>query len=237
MPRQGPLFYQRPVPLDRNRHSKFGVKPTEGYAFAAKTNSVAINAIEFPQIAKFYPIVFSANDPAMPVAVLGLENQRNAMVNGEGEWRNGAYIPAYIRRYPFIFFEDRGNDRLTLCIDEGSGYVVEGGGEPLFDEAGEPTDYTSRALQFCTAYQRQHAATRAMGEALSARGMLVERVAALQQGGESGQRVGGFRIIDPEKMNELDDETFLDWRRKGWLPLIYAHMMSASNWPSLAIES
>ena len=42
-----------------------------------------------------------------------------------------------------------------------------------------------------------------------------------------------LRVIDEAKFNALDDATVLEWRRKGWLPLIYCHLISASNWANL----
>ena len=41
----------------------------------------------------------------VPVAILGLRGAANQFVNSEGAWREGKYIPAYVRRYPFILME------------------------------------------------------------------------------------------------------------------------------------
>ncbi len=36
----------------------------------------------------------------------------------------------------------------------------------------------------------------------------------------------GFLAIDEKKLNAVLDEAFLEWRKRGWLPLIYAHLAS-----------
>ena len=43
-----------------------------------------------------------------------------------------------------------------------------------------------------------------------------------------GTRVSltGFKVIDEKRFAQLPDETFLQWRRKGWLPLAYSHFFS-----------
>ena len=45
--------------------------------------------------------------------------------------------------------------------------------------------------------------------------------------------VATFLVIDENKFNELSDKDFLEWRTKGWLPLVYFHMASMFNWPVL----
>ena len=37
----------------------------------------------------------------------------------------------------------------------------------------------------------------------------------------------------PERLDAVSDEVFLDWRRRGWIPAIYAHLHSASQWGRL----
>jgi hypothetical protein len=45
--------------------------------------------------------------------------------------------------------------------------------------------------------------------------------------------VRGFRGIDEAKLNLLPAETFLNWRSRGWLTLIYAHLLSLGGWDKL----
>uniref|UniRef100_UPI001C6FFE3A SapC family protein n=1 Tax=Rahnella variigena TaxID=574964 RepID=UPI001C6FFE3A len=97
---QFPLFYKNPVPLDANRHGNLSLKANFGLSFAAKVNAVPINLIEMPQICHAYPIAFSPDDNATPVAILGLRDNENLFLDKDGQWASDLYIPAYIRRYP-----------------------------------------------------------------------------------------------------------------------------------------
>jgi hypothetical protein len=227
-----PLFYRRPRAMDPALHRQLRLGPPGDFRFARKANAVALLGPEFPQAARFYPIVFTSGANALPAAVLGLRSDDNLLVDAAGNWDAGAYIPAYVRRYPFIFVEQPDGQRLTLCIDEAAEQLSTDGPRPLFD-GDQPAEATREALELCKVFQRDAAATRAFVQALEAKDLLVERRADVAL--ERGERmaVGGFRVIDEAKFNALDDATFLDWRRRGWIGLAYCHLLSSGNWGGL----
>jgi hypothetical protein len=228
-----PLFYRRPQALDPSKHAALRLAPPGDYGFARHANAVALLAPEFPQAARLCPIVFTTGANALPAAVLGLKSEDNLFIGADGQWERAAYIPAYVRRYPFIFFEPPGGGRLTLCIDEAAELLSSGGtGRPLFDGP-HPSEATRQALELCSAFQRDAAATRSFVEALEAKELLVERRAdvALERGDRMA--LAGFRVIDETKFNALDDATILDWRKRGWLGLVYCHLLSSGAWGGL----
>jgi hypothetical protein len=226
-----PLFYRAPRPLDSRRHAGKRLKPAD-FGFARQTNSIPLNGIEFLLAVKHYPIVFTATDPAVPVAVVGLRGRENLYVRADGSWAPGAYVPAYVRRYPFIFLENPEQKQFTLCIDEASGSLADAEGELLF-EGDAPAAAALRARDFCTAFQGQAMATRAFADAVAGAGLLVEnRAQAVLRDGR-GLGLTGFRVLDEAKFNALPDEIVLEWRRKGWLPLVYCHLISTGNWANL----
>ncbi len=230
-----PAPYQRPVPLAAERHAETRLDTGVGHGFAAEMTSVPLNAVEFAAAARHYPIVFTPGDDPVPVAVVGIEAGRNLFVQ-DGRWAPGCYVPAYIRRYPFIFIERQGEDRLTLCIDEAAPSVTtEKRGQALIID-GEPSELTRRALDFCTAYQQEVAKTRAFVEALRAQEVLVQRQAKVRQG-EAERSLGGFQAVDEARFNALEDEMLLDWRRRGFLPILYAHLLSVGAWESLSLRN
>jgi hypothetical protein len=106
-------------------------------------------------------------------------------------------------------------------------------GEPLFVD-GQPSPFVRRATEFCAAFQRHHVATRALVAALQAAGLLVPRTASVRLADGRRLQVGGFRLIDEARLDALPDAQFLDWRRRGWLPLVYAQLAAAGNWDLLA---
>ena len=165
-----PVLYRRPMPLDPGRHGAMSLKRMTSFPFARETNSVPLNGVEFPFAMRHYPIVFTAGAQPNPVAVLGVRPDKNLFVTEWGGWADGLYIPAYVRRYPFIFMEESGGDRLILCVDEATDLLTNDSKRPLFAD-GKPTDVVNHALDFCTEFQAQHAATAEFGRALDARGL------------------------------------------------------------------
>jgi hypothetical protein len=166
------------------------------------------------------------------MVVVGLQDRVNLYVEPDGGWRRGAYVPAYVRRYPFLFSEQPESSDLTLCIDEGSELIEATTANPFFRE-GKPTEVTQKALEFCLAYQRQHEATRDFGRTLAQVELLIPRDATVKLPGGESIVVRGFKMIDEAKFNTIPAETFQDWRSKGWITLIYAHFLSLGAWDRL----
>ena len=228
-----PLFYQKPTPLDAKIHTDLALKKNFGLNFTQEVNAVPVNLIEMPQICHYYPIAFAPDASATPVAILGLRDNENLFVNKKGEWEDDVYIPAYIRRYPFIFSEMPGNDNLSLCIDMTDDVTEENGEQRFFDKEGKPSQLAQNALEFCKSYHAAAQHTMAFGQDLAKSGLLVERQAEINIGDGKKISFSGFRIIDEEKLSKMDDKTFLEWRKKGYLPFVYAHLFSGAQWQRL----
>ncbi len=228
-----PLFYKQPVPLDAKKHVKLGLKKDFGLGFTKGVNAVPINMIEMPQICHFYPIAFSPDDNATPVALVGLRDNENLFVDSKGEWQRNTYIPAYIRRYPFIFSEVPDSDQLTLCVDQNEEIVNEQSDQRFFSDQGEPTQLAKNALEFCKSYHAAAQQTVEFSKALAASGLLVDRQAEINVGDGKKINFSGFRIINEQKLAELSDADFMEWRKKGWLPFLYAHLFSGAQWQRL----
>ena len=228
-----PQFYNNPEPLDANKHGDLKFRTDTGYGFARNATGVMITAAEFVHAAKHYPIVFTESDPATPVALLGVRKGQNLFVDEEGNWAKGVYIPAYIRRYPFAFVSSADADRLILCVDRESQHVNTEEGEPLFAD-GKPTDVTNNALEFCTAFQRQHNVTSQLTQALAEHGLLNKRRADVSLGPIERTAVTDFLAATEDGVAGLPDEVFLDLRKKGLLGFVYVHLMSLTNFNMLA---
>ncbi len=228
-----PLFYKNPMPLDAQKHTNIALKKNFGLGFTKEVNAVPINLIEMPQVCHFYPIAFSPDGNATPVALLGLRDKENLFINEKGEWATNTYIPAYIRRYPFIFSELPDDERLTLCLDMDDEVIEENGEQKLFDAEGKPSELSQNALEFCKSYHAAAQQTIEFSKAIADSGLLVDRQAEIQVAGGKKIKFSGFQIIDEKKFNELDDAIFIEWRKKGWLPFIYAHLFSGAQWQKL----
>ena len=229
-----PLFYKDPMPLDAKAHAAWGLKKDFGFGFTKGINAVPVNLIEMPQVCHFYPIAFSPDGNATPVAILGLRDNENLFLLDDNTWEEATYIPAYIRRYPFIFSELPDNEQLTLCIDNNPDVLVKKkADQKFFDDQGKPTDLSNNALEFCKSYHAAARQTMEFSQALAESGLLVDREAQINVAGNKRINFSGFKIIDEKKFADLDEKTFLEWRAKGWLPFVYAHLMSGAQWQRL----
>lgn len=222
-------MYASVAPINSTAHLDVSIKPVTGLEFARQMNSVPILAAEFPSAAQDMAIVFTGEgENLVPVTLTGVKPNENLYLNDDAKW-TGRYVPAFFRRYPFIFA--RGDDdTMTLCIDESfAGVNRDGRGERLFDADGKRTQYLEQMLEFVTQYQRQHVVTQAFCKRLAALDLL--EPATLSAAGKDGEtrRLVGFQVINRQKFKAIEDATLLEMFRRDELELCYLHMHSLQN--------
>lgn len=228
------LFYGQVRPLATQLHAALKIGAGSRLKFAGATNSIPLAADEFYVAQAHYPIVFAGGAQPMPVIVVGMQNGRNLFVTENGGWRADAYVPAYVRRYPFALATLDGRPELVMAIDEGSDMLSQTEGAPLFED-GQPTAILQRAQQFCIAFQRQFDLAQQFAAAAAAAGLLVEKQVEVRSANRPTPFVfSGFRIIDEARFNAMPDSVYLDWRKRGWNALAFAHLMSLQRWRALA---
>lgn len=225
-----PLFYRDPELLSSATHGAWRLRDGN-VAFAAASPFIPILAGEIVAAATVYPIVFAAAD-AQPIAITGVE-QANLFVEN-GQWIDHAYVPAYVRRYPFGFIQTVNPDGFALAIDAASDRIDREGeeGVALFDQD-QPSELTKQALAFCDSFQGEATATRAFTDALVAQGLLIDQRADVTLPDGARRGIEGFRIVDAQKVATLPDAVVLDWHRKGWMALVHFHLASLQHFPTL----
>lgn len=228
-----PLFYKNPQPINAEQHGQLGITPANDFSFAKHANSIPLVTSEFAEAAKHYPIVFLKGAIQTSLIITGFRDGENVFIDHRGEWQKNTYIPGYVNRYPFIFLEDAENDQLVLCMDIDASVVSKNGEIPLFKDE-KPTDFAEKALKTCTEYQGYLNATREFVAALETADLLTENQAELTGADGKVLRLTGFCVIDEDKFKGLSEDVILDWHKKGWLYLIYAHFISTSNWSKIA---
>ena len=107
---------------------------------------------EFVPASLSFPIIF-AGERRQPLAVMGIEANVNMFVLPTGFFEVGVYVPAYIRRYPFVLANDESRGQFVVCIDRDAEMLGDLPDLPFFDPAGQPTDYTKSCIQFCNDYE------------------------------------------------------------------------------------
>lgn len=231
-----PLLYKNPQPLNPEQHAGLTLNLQGGFGFACETNSVPLVIEEFGATCRDYVIVFSTGELPMPLVVLGVNPTHNAYVNGKGEWAAETYIPAYVRRYPFIFSENEGSDDLTLCVDMDAASVGKGEGVAFFDDKKAASELTQQGLEFCKNFHIQLQQTREFCEALKAADLLIDQQASITLADGQTQNLSGFQIVDEPKFRQLPAETLQKFHERGWLGLIYAHLISTGSMGKLVAQ-
>jgi hypothetical protein len=227
------MYYERPVLLDRGKHRKLLVKPGSSFAFARKANSLYLAGVEFNEACKEYAIVFTrgAQQKIVPVAMLGLRSRENLFVDAAEHWA-ATYVPAFVRRYPFVLAELPG-ESLGVCIDEAYGGLDTQEGEALFDAKGADTPFLKNAVDFLTRYQQEFARTEGFCRHLEQAGLLTEMNAKAQLVDGRSFAVNGLLVVDEKKLMALPDAVALSLFRAGELHLISMHLASLSNMQKL----
>lgn len=227
-----PLLYTRPVMMSPASHGALKLVRPRTYDFARRVTGLPVNAVEFRRACVDYPIVFTA--AGVPVAMVGIRQDENLMIDADGHWERAAYVPAYVRRYPFIAAAKPGEESSAkLAIDHVEGLLSPDGDEALFED-GKPTAFLGEAAKFCAAFQEAANETSAFTAAIKDAGLLVERRLDLTIPGQRQFAVNGFQLIDEEKLKALDGITVTDWNHRGWLALIHFHLASLGTWSDLA---
>lgn len=230
------LFYERPVPLNRTTHKDLRMQSINDVSFAAKVHSVPLTAAEFPSAARDFPILFAGKDmaDAGPMALLGLRQFENLFVDvadDNGQWAEGAYVPAFVRRYPFVLAEkppEAEGDDFTVYLDEAYAGFGDKEGERLFNEDGTDTEVLKNAVQFLSQFQEQVKLSKAFTERLRELELLEPRTVQLQNG-EQTTTLNGMFVVSEEKLRKLDEKTAHELLVDGTLGLIFAHLLSLAN--------
>lgn len=225
------LFYEKPVPLNKDVHRKARLKSLEGdVSFAQGTNSIPLAAAEFVDSAREYPIAFTGKEGGdlFPIALVGVRHNENLFVSGENRW-DGRYIPAFVRRYPFVLAEKEGADDFNVYLDEAYPGFGSADGERLFSDDGEQSPMLKQALEFLGTYQGEIERTRRFVERLQELGLLTPRVLEVVRNGEPPLVLQGFSVVDEVKLSALGDAEMLSLVRDGSLALIFAHLGSLGN--------
>jgi hypothetical protein len=230
---QAALFYQHLVPINAQRHALSCIDTRKGFEYARHAQAVMIVASEFTLVSRDYPIVFIPDgDADIPVALLGLRTEQNLFVNDAGEWAR-MYIPAYVRRYPFILSGNPGDSQLVVCIDEACTGFGQDKGERLFLDDGSQSPYLQANIRFLQQYQRDAEQTRQLMRQIRSAGLLEPMEANVEINGGMKLQVQGFLTVNRARLKALDGETLAGLHRSDALELIYQHLASLNMFNQL----
>jgi len=224
-------LYRDVTPLDSQRDAELRLRPVQDFGYARELKDCVITADEFAAACHSQPIVFArgGDGKLFAAAVLALPDSRNVFVDEANRWREGEYIPAFIRRYPFVPL--LGDGRMALGIDRSCAGLSTEAGERLF-ENGQPTAFTQQVLRFMGEFQAAWDRTLGLVKALDALGLLEPfQVAARQE--QRQQVLGGLMRVSEAKFNALKDKDSLRLIGNSGLKLAVAQMLSLAQFEKL----
>ena len=225
-----PLFYKNLQPLSTNLHANFRARSTDKAPYFATAHAIPLTVDEFIHAQRYMPIVFSAGDNPVPLALTGLNEGVNVFVDAEGKPLQQFYIPAYVRRYPYVLARlDQNAQELSLCFDPESDLVGEyDDGTALFD-GDKPSEHLNAVLKFCEDFEVAGQRTSAFVKEVQELDLLIDGEVSIQPSDSATPYVyRGFRMVDEQKFRDLHGDQLRKINQNGLLPLIVAHLFSLS---------
>jgi hypothetical protein len=228
------LIYKSAVPISVANHKAYAVEQVGGYSFTAGINAVPLAAVEFLAAAAEYVIVFTINgEEVTPAAVLGIKNDENLYLSDDGNWK-AKYVPAFLRRYPFVFASSPDSKTLTLCVDESyAGVNQEGRGHKFFNDDGTATPYVDNVLKFLKDYQAQYERTRVFCKRIKELGLLEPMQAQVTTPAGGKTTLSGFYAVSRAKLRALPTDALSTMAKNDELELLYLHLSSMRNFEEL----
>ena len=231
------LLYRQPEPLNPETMGNLGLATIEKpFMFAAQAHAVPLSVTEFGPAAMRFPIIFTGDD-YQPVAIMSIRHEENLFLQDNGYFEMDVYVPAFIRRYPFVLAKENGTERLIVCIDRAAEAVTENGEVALFDGK-ELSLFAKNAVEFCTNFENERQRTVLFSGELNRLGLFELKTAnftPMNADGTEGEvvKLAEYFGVSEEKLNALPPEDLAALRDSGALQQIYAHLASLQNWERL----
>ena len=227
---QLPLFYNSLVPLSSQFHPNHGLKPRENFAFANVTHAIPVTVDEFAMVQRHYPIVFGLGDNPAPLALVGLSEGQNLYVDADGNWEKGTYVPAFVRRYPFMLARlNDTSEELSLCFDDTSTQISPEATDKLFAGA-EASETTKGILTFCEQFEQAVARTRGFMDEIAKLDLLIDGEVTIQQPGMPEPAIyRGFRMVAEDKLQAIRGDQARKMVQNGMMGLVYAHLFGLAQ--------
>lgn len=226
-----PLFYKDLMPLNLRDHKGWRSKQADAATWLIGQHAVPLTVDEFPLAQRHFPIVFSVGENPVPLALFGLNEGVNIYLDDKGAITEDIYLPAYVRRYPYLLARlDPNSENMSLCFDPSAGLLgdFKEGTEIFAEEA--PSDFTKGVLQFCENFEQAGQRTQSFVAELVKHDLLMDGEVAIQRNeageGEQPFVYRGFKMINQEKLREVRGDVLRTWNQNGLLMLIHAHMLS-----------
>lgn len=233
-----PFGFKEIIPFYKNQKVNLP-QPGTLPEFLHTTNAVPVSFTEFPVAFRDFPLVFVSTDEGKnfsPVAVLGIANAENLFLEG-GKWDANAYLPAYVRRYPFCMARVTLDsveqaDRL-VCVEKG--FVGEQG-EAMFDGEGKALARWEPIQQLLNDYEADLERTREMCAILADYALLEPFTLQANLKDAGPMNLAGMYRVEEKKLEFLNAAQHRNLFKKGVMGRIYTHLLSLDNFARLMVR-
>jgi hypothetical protein len=232
-------MYQDLEILNKINHKNNSVKEIKDFSYAKNLMNAPITITEFFEACKNYPILFTKDKDENWFAsiMLGYKENENIFVDDKGVWDKLHYVPAFVRRYPFIFVEQKNNDELIVALNKDS-LIIDKKNESrkLFNDKGENTEFLNNVIGFLNQFYVDSIATKEFIKQLDEWELLEEKIATVITPNQEQFNINGLYIVNEEKLKHLSKKKKDEICNKNAIPLITAHLISLSNIQKLGIK-
>ena len=222
------FFYADPQVLNTEQHKDLRIALPQNAEFAADSQAVPVLLSEFADVALEYPIVFvkTPDESWLALALTGLQQGQNVFVDENGAW-NANYIPASVRRYPFVLVSGE-EGALSVAVDMSLASEDEAAVR-LFGDEGAPSEALQNAIGFLQSFQGQSAQTSALIAKFEELELLTDAQFQIRDQDGNTRSLNGFFIVEEPRLNTLRDDSILDLVRKGQMSALHLHLLSLKN--------
>ena len=223
--KKGKKMFTKLVVLDKEKHKSLKISPLENLKFAKESSFIPVLANETAMIAEMFPVVFTADKIASLVTLTAL-GSGNLAINADGKYIS-RYVPLFLRKHPFSLVSNKKdiNQKIVL-IDEKASCLSKSKGKQLFTKNGEESETLQNAISFLKNYEAKKVTTIAVIKQINDAGILEDREISVGEGKDKKILVKGFKVVNREKLNKLDDKTLALWVRTGIISFINYHINS-----------
>jgi hypothetical protein len=231
-----PYGFQEVIALTKTHRVLLPKGPAVPVVFRTM-NPIPVSFTEFPIASRDYPLVFISADEGntcAPMLVLGLAAQQNLFVMRDDTWDRRAYLPAYVRRFPFcmtrVMVDGKEAPERVACVEK---IAINDQGEKLFDDKGQALPDWQQREKLLFEFEADLGRTEEMCKLLTQHQLFEPfTMQATPNQGEPLQLTGMFRVSE-EKLTQLDGAVLKEFAAKGVLGRVYAHLMSLDNFRRL----
>lgn len=230
------LFYKDLVALSPEYQGNWKSRQPTDFRFSSATNSVPLLLPEIPDAAREYPIAFVQNGEGsfMLACVLGLRVDENLCVDTkDGHWL-GRYLPAFIRRYPYLISETPAG-QFIVCADQAASDIIGPDvvdGHDLFKD-GQPSEFAQQVMRFLEDFRAQASESANWAKRMHDLGLLEAVSADARMNNGEHFVLNGIFMVSEKKLHALPASEIQALFERGDLARIHAHLLSLGHFSRL----